>query len=104
MSHCWRLIVGWTRRKLVKNSKAQCQGYTYFPSARTWNMYDNKKPQLGILRVGTKNVLNNTSREVLDKTLKVKTYIQEKLPNFKITISTPIIRYDHGKTPLTILQ
>ena len=40
---------------------------------------------------------NNTSREILDKILKLKTYIQKELPKCEVTISTPIKRQDYGK-------
>ena len=53
------------------------------------------------MHIGTNDTLDNTSREILDKILKLKTYIQE-LPKCKITISTPIKRHDHGKASLTI--
>ena len=48
------------------------------------------------------DALDNTSREILDKTLKLKMYIQKELPKCKITISTPIKRLYHGKASLTI--
>ena len=54
------------------------------------------------MHAGTIDALDNTSREILDKILKLKTYIQKELPKCKITISTPIKRHDHGKASLTI--
>ena len=75
----------------------------YFPGARTDDMYDCMKPLLQkfpdyiILHIGTNDVLDNTSREILDKIVKLKTYIQNELRKCKITISTPIKRHDHGK-------
>ena len=80
----------------------------YFPGARTDDMYDYMKPLLRklpdyiILHIGTNDAVNNTSREILDKILKLKTYIQKELPKCQITISTPIKRHDHGKASLTI--
>ena len=80
----------------------------YFPGARTDDMYDNMKPphrklpDYIILHIGTNDALDNTSREILDKVLKMKTYIQKELPKCKITISTPIKRHDHGKASLSI--
>ena len=68
----------------------------YFPGAYTDNMYDYMKPLLRklpdyiILHIGTNDAVNNTSREILDKILKLKTYIQKELPKCQITISTPI--------------
>ena len=53
----------------------------YFPGARTDDMYNYMKPLLRklpdyiILHIGTNNALDNTSREILDKVLKLKTYI-----------------------------
>ena len=80
----------------------------YFPGARTDGMYDYLKPLLRklpdyiFLHIGTNDALNNTSREILDKILKMKTYIQKELPKCKITISTPIKRHDHGEASLTL--
>ena len=80
----------------------------YFPGARTDDMYDYMKPLLRklpdyiILHIGTNDVVNNTSREILDKILKLKTYIQKKLPRCQTTISTPVKRHFHGKASLTI--
>ena len=57
----------------------------YFPGACTHDMYDYMGPQLMklpdyiILQVGKNEALNNfPSREVLDKFLKLKTYIQKE--------------------------
>ena len=60
-----------------------------------------KLPDYIILHIGTNDALDNTSREILDKILKLKTYKQKELPKCKITISTPIKRYDHGKASLS---
>ena len=96
MSHCWRLNIGWK----VK--------VRYFVGGRTDDMYDYMKPLLRklpdyiILHIGTNDAVNNTSREILDKILKLKTYIQKELPKCQITISTPIKRHDHGKASLAI--
>ena len=60
-----------------------------------------KLPDYIILLIGTNYALDNTSREILDKVLKLKTYIQKELPKCKITISTPIKRHNHGKASLS---
>ena len=71
-------------------------------------MYDDTKPLLWklqdyiILHIGTNGALDNTSREILDITLKLKTYIQKGLPKCKITISALVKRHDHGKASLSI--
>ena len=63
-----------------------------------------KLPDYIILHIGTKDAFDNTSREILEKILKLKTYIRKELPKCKITNSTPIKRLDHGKISLTIPQ
>ena len=53
----------------------------HFPDARTDDMYDyikplfQKLPDYFILHIRTNNALDNTSREILDKILKLKTHI-----------------------------
>ena len=107
MSHCWSPNVGWNRRKLIKNWKTQSQT-RYFPGACSDNMYDYikplhwKLPDYIILHIGTKDALDNTSRKILEKIIKLKTYIRKELLKYKITISTPIKRHDRGKASLTI--
>ena len=63
-----------------------------------------KLPDYIILHIGTKDAFDNTSREIFEKILKLKTYIQKELLKCKITILTPIKRHDHGKASLTILH
>ena len=80
----------------------------YFPGALTDDMYNYIKPLIRklpdyiILHMGTKDAFDNTSREILEKILKLKTYIRKELPKCKITISTSVKRQDHGKASLTI--
>ena len=82
----------------------------YFPGARTDDMYDYMKPLLwklpdyNILHIETKDAFDNTSREIFEKILKLKTYIRIELLKCKITISTSVKRHDHGKASLTILH
>ena len=54
------------------------------------------------MQIGTNDALDNTSREILDKILKLRAYIQKKLPKCKITSLTLIKRHDNGKGSLTI--
>ena len=56
----------------------------YFTGARTDDIYDympllRKLPDYIILHIGTNDAVKNTSREILDKILKLKTYIQKRL-------------------------
>lgn len=41
------------------------------------------------------------SREILNKLLHLKTFINKKLPEAEITISTPILMSDKGKAVMT---
>ena len=63
-----------------------------------------KLPDYIILHIRTNDALDNTSREILDKILKLKKFIRKELPKCKIAISTPIKRHDHGKESLIILH
>ena len=64
-------------------------------------MYDNMKPLLQklpdyiILHIGPNDALDNTSRRIFDKILKMKTYIQKELQKCKITIATSIKQHGH---------
>lgn len=44
------------------------------------------------------------SREILNKLLHLKTFINKKLPEAEITISTPILMSDKGKAVMTSWQ
>ena len=65
----------------------------YFLGACTDDIYDYMKPLLRklphyiILHSGTNDSLDNPTREILDKILKLKTHIQKELPNCKITLA-----------------
>ena len=78
-----------------------------FSSATIWDMQHNfvpileKNPCRLILHVGTNNAKSCTSRETLDKLLKLKTLISEKCPQCQTIFSTPTIRLDKAKANLT---
>ena len=55
-----------------------------------------------IVHIGTNDDTRSTSREILDKLLKLKTLIKETLPETEVTFSTPTIRSDNGKAALTV--
>ena len=60
------------------------------------------QPKHIIINIGTNNATRSTSREILDKLLKLKALIKETLPGTEITISKPTIRSDNGKGALTV--
>ena len=61
-----------------------------------------KKPKHIIIHIGTSDATYSTSREILDKLLKLKTLIKETLPETEVILSTPTIRSDNGKRALTV--
>ena len=61
-----------------------------------------KCPDTFILRVGTNNCVNESSRVALDKILNLKTFIQNSLPKCKVIISNVINRTDDGKASVTL--
>ena len=61
-----------------------------------------KKPKHIIIHIGTNDATHSTSREILDKLLKLKTLIKETLPETEVTFSAPTIRSDNGKAALTV--
>ena len=81
-----------------------------FPGATIEDMQHNlvrileKNPCRFILHVGTNNVESCASREILDKLLKLKTFISEKCPQCQTIFSTPTIRSDKAKANLTVRQ
>ena len=63
-----------------------------------------KQPKYLIIHAGTNDAVKFTSRDILNKLLQLKSFIQEKLPDAEITISTPTLRSDNGKAALTVRQ
>ena len=61
-----------------------------------------KKPKHVIVHIGTNDATRSTSRETLDKLLKLRTFIKETLAETEVTFSAPTIRSDNGKAALTV--
>ena len=61
-----------------------------------------KKPKHIIIHIGTNDATHSTSREILDKLLKLETLIKKTLPETEVTFSTPTIRSDNGKAARTV--
>ena len=61
-----------------------------------------KKPKHIIVHIGTNDATRSTSREILDKLLKLKTLVKETLPETEVTFSTSTIRSDNGKAAQTV--
>ena len=63
-----------------------------------------KQPKYLIVHAGTNDAINFTPRDILNKLFQLKSFIQEKLPDAEITISTPKLRSDNGKAALTAVR
>ena len=63
-----------------------------------------KQPKPVIIHAGTNNAVKFTSRDILNKLLKLKPFIQEKLSDAEMIIFTPTLRSDNSKGALTVRQ
>ena len=57
-----------------------------------------------IIHIGTNDIPRSTSREIQDNLLNLKSLVNEKLPQCKISLSTPMLRTDNGKATLIVSQ
>ena len=63
-----------------------------------------KQPKCLIIHAGSNDGVKLTSRDILNKLLQLKSFIQKKLPGAEITSSTPTLRSDNGEALLTVRQ
>ena len=74
-----------------------------FPGAKTDDTFYylvpslEKNPDYVNLHVGTNDVFDHQSSEIISKIFKLKEFIQLKVTSRKVIISTPIKRYDNKK-------
>ena len=89
-------------KKYNFNTKVRC-----FSGSTISDMYDyltpllKKEPDHILLHVGSNNTATMSSGRILDDLLKLKLFIQTKLPNTKIILSQPTIRNDNAKASFT---
>ena len=57
-----------------------------------------------IIHIGTNGVPSSTSREIQNNLLKLKSLVNEKLPQCKVWLSFLTLRTDNGKATLTVSQ
>ena len=57
-----------------------------------------------IIHIGTNEAPSSTPREIQDNSLKLKSLVNEKLPQCKVWLSNPTLRTDNGKATLTVSQ
>ena len=81
-----------------------------FPGATMEDMWHNlmplfrKKPSHLIIHAGTNDAKRFTSREILDKLLDLKEFVNEQVPYCKVIILTPTVRSADGKAGLKVSQ
>ena len=74
-----------------------------FPGAKTDDMFYylvpllEKNPDYVILHVGTNDAVDHQSSDIISKIFKLKEFIQLKVPNCKVIISTPIKAHGNKK-------
>ena len=61
-----------------------------------------KNPKQIIAHIRTNDAIRSTSREIFDKLLNLRTLIQEILLETEVTFSTPTLRWNNGKSALTV--
>ena len=81
-----------------------------FSGATVDAMFDYLKPLIKkcpskiILAIGTNNTPYEQSRVILDKTLRLKNFLEKSLPDAEVVISSLINRIDAGKATLTVIK
>ena len=63
-----------------------------------------KQPKLLIIHAGTNAAVTFTSGDIINQLFQLKAFIQENLPDAKITISKPTLTSDNGNVGLTARQ
>ena len=63
-----------------------------------------KEPDYILLHVGTNNCMDDEAVDIVNKILRLKSWIEETLPNCKIILSEPTIRFDSPRATRTIKE
>ena len=63
-----------------------------------------EEPSFIIIHNGTNDAPYLTSWKILDNLITLKSFITDKVPEFKVVTSTPTLRTDDGKAALTVSQ
>ena len=63
-----------------------------------------KKPTNVIIRIGTNDAPGSALRKIQDNLLKLRSLVNEKLPQCKVWLSNSTLRIDKGKATLTVSQ
>ena len=92
---------------IEENLSKTSLGVSKFPRATvddlSYHVYPilRKKRKHFIVHIGTNDTTRSTSREILEKLLKLKTLIKETLAKTEVTFSTSTVRSHDGKAALT---
>ena len=99
------MLAGIEQKRISGNRKVKVR---IFPGATTHDMCDYLKPLLKknpdniVLHIGTKNSVNETSRDIVNGILSLKNFSEKLRPKCKIIVSNIIYRSDNGKASLTV--
>ena len=57
-----------------------------------------------IIHIETNDAPSSKSGEIQDNLLKLKSLVNEELPQYKVWLSTPTLRTDNGRNTLTVFR
>ena len=99
------MLAGIEQKCIARNRNVKVR---IFPGATTHDLYDYLKPLLKknpdsiIFHIGTNNLVNEASRDILNGTLSLKNLIEKLRPKCKVIVSNIINQSDNGKASLTV--
>ena len=88
------------RLNKIVNVKVRCfsgSGYRWYV-----RFHYSVSPRYIILHIGTNDAIDKSSTDIPNGILKLKLFIENKLPSVEVYFSCPVLRLDNSKTRLTI--
>ena len=104
------LIVGDSMLYGLDESRLKTCKVRIYPGASIEDMHYNlipllrKKPTTIIVHAGANNCVNDNSTQIIEKLLRLKEFILQRLPNCKVIFSSLVYRFDDAKAQLTTLM
>ena len=99
-NNCASTLNGVIKRNLSNDRSVKVRKFPRATVDKLWHQalpIIQKQQKSLIIHAGTNDLGKYTSRDILNKLLQLKYFIQEKLPDVEITFSTPTLRSDNGK-------
>ena len=104
------LIIGDSMLYGLDESRLKTCKVRIYPGASIEDMHYNlipllrKKPTTIIVHAGANNCVNDNSTQIIEKLLRLKDFILQRLPNCKVIFSSLVYRFDDAKAQLTTLM